>query len=404
MPEGTETIPAGTTTETTPPPSETPALTPEQIEFQGNMALAFDDQSLIPKVEEKADVPHETLPLGDQPSPPPTTPPVTPSVPTSETDEEIIDANTYLKEQLGYDDWETAKAEIEKLRAKQDLEFTDDQSKKIHELLRQGKIKEVVQFYQAQELLADSDSMNNEQKLKLYIKMQNPKFDNELIEDEYNALYVLDETDEKLLDATSNEVDPLKLRKERLRLEQRVDNDVAKAQEYFSQYKAKIQLPDTQPPAPATVNEDFEAYKASNAKADETYNNVTVPGINALKESDVQLGFKVDDANNQMQFEVAIVPTKEDFDRAKQDSLSLTQFLAKTCYDKDGKFLPAQLQRMVLLTQNFDNYAQSIARQAVNEERRRVIAKETPNGNGGKDFNVNPEKTELQKRMEFALS
>lgn len=382
-------------------PTQTPAqeapvtLTPEQVEFQGNMALAFDDVSLIPKVEEN----NNGTPL---PEISPEIQPAPLAPPAQQPNEEIIDANAYLKEQLGWDDWETAKAELAKLKSNspaKETEYPNDITKKIVNNLKAGNIKEVTAYLKAQELLEDSESMSNEQKLKLYIKMQNPKFDKELIEDEYNSLYTLSE--DSLV-----ELEPLAQRKARLKLEQRLDDDVVKAQEYFTQYSQKIQLSDIQPQTQtATVDEDYEDYKASNAKANEIRDNLVIPGIKALKESDVQLGFKVEDSNNQMNFDVAITPTPEQFEKARQDSLSFNQFLTKTYYDKDGKFLPQQLQRMILLTQNFDNYAQSIARQAVNEERKRVIAKEAPNGsNGNRDYNVNPERTELQKQMDFALS
>lgn len=398
MPELTENAPQQEqqSSQTQTPTQEAhPTLTPEQIEFQGNMALAFDDVSLIPKVEEN----NNGTPL---PEISPEIQPAPLAPPAQQSNEEIIDANAYLKEQLGWDDWETAKAELAKLKSNspaKETEYPNDITKKIVNNLKAGNIKEVTAYLKAQELLEDSESMSNEQKLKLYIKMQNPKFDKELIEDEYNSLYTLSE--DSLV-----ELEPLAQRKARLKLEQRLDDDVVKAQEYFTQYSQKIQLSDIQPQTQTTtVDEDYEDYKASNAKANEIRDNLVIPGIKALKESDVQLGFKVEDSNNQMNFDVAITPTPEQFEKARQDSLSFNQFLTKTYYDKDGKFLPQQLQRMILLTQNFDNYAQSIARQAVNEERKRVIAKEAPNGsNGNRDYNVNPERTELQKQMDFALS
>ncbi len=390
MPEQAENVQVQDTQNQTNTDTAPSTLTPEQIEFQGNMALAFEDVSLIPPKPENTNP--DTI-VGDAPILPNDNiqqPPV--------TDDEIVDANAYIKEQLGFDDWETAKTEIEKLKATQkaEIQFADEESKRIHELIRTGNKKAVSKYLQAQDLLEDSDSMNNEQKLKLYIRMQNPKFDKELIDDEYNSLYVLEED-------SLSELEPLAARKKRIQFEQRLESDVEKAQEYFSQYKQKIQLPEIQP-ATKTIDEEYEAEKANNAKATEYYNNIMVPAIMALKESDVQLSFKVEDSNNQMNFPIVITPTKEDFEKAKQDSLSALQFLQKTSFDKDGKFLPQQLQKVILLAQNFDNYAQSIARQAVNEERKRVIAKEAPNGNGSRDFNVNTEKTEFQKKMEYALS
>lgn len=318
----------------------------------------------------------------------------------TEVPAEAPDFNAYLKEHFGVDNLETAKAEwqtLQELKTKPqtaaEIDFANEESRKIHELIRQGKTKEVGQWIQAQELLANVETMGDEQKLKLYIKMQNPRFDNELIEDEFNSLYRLNQDD---LDA----LEPLAARKERLKLEQRLENDVQKAQEYFQQYKTKIELPDIQAPQ-LTVDKDYEAYKASNASAAESYDKVIAPAIKSLKESDVSLSFSVNDANNKMQFDINIVPDAADFESARQDSLTLD--IMKNCYDKDGKFLPQNLQKLILLRDNFDKYGQAIARQAVNAERKRVIEQETAGNGIQRNFNTQVEPTELDALKQFAF-
>ena len=310
------------------------------------------------------------------------------------------DFNAYLKEHFGVDNIETAKSEwqsLQELKNKPatavEIAFANEESKKIHELIKQGKTKEVGQWIQAQELLSNVETMGDEQKLKLYIKMQNPRFDNELIEDEFNSLYKLNQDD---LDA----LEPLAARKERLKLEQRLENDVIKAQEYFQQYKSKIELPDIQPQQ-LTVDQDYEAYKASNASAAESYEKVIAPAIKSLKESDVPLSFSVNDANNKMQFDISIVPDAADFESARQDSLTLD--VMKTCYDKDGKFMPQNLQKLILLRDNFDKYGQAIARQAVNAERKRVIEQETAGSGAQRNFNTQVEPSEIDALKQFAF-
>ena len=167
--------------------------------------------------------------------------------------------------------------------------------------------------------------------------------------------------------------------------------------------KEELKLPNIQLQQ-SVVDEDYEAYKASSAAVSEKVNNILIPAIKALKESDVNLGIKVQDANNQLDFEVALTPTSEDFEKARQDSLSFDSFINKVCYDANGNFLPQNVQKLILLYENYDKYAQSIARQAVNAERKRVVTKEAPHLADTKDFNVNGEKSEFQKQMEFALS
>ena len=362
--------------------------TPEQIQISEFERMAFGGEKIISQ---------EPISAPSTETPPTAATEITPATPA----EQVLDASEFLKTNFGWESIEAAQAELNKLRAAPtstaaEIAFANEESKKLHQLLKEGKTKEVRNYLEAQELMTGLDTMADEQKLKLYIKMQNPKFDSELIDDEYNTFYKLNEDD--YLD------DPMKLRKERLRMEQRKENDIQKANDYFSTYKQKIELPDILPQQ-SVVNSDYEDYKASTAKSLEDYNNITVPGINSLKETDIQLKASINDANNQMQFDVSVVPEREDFEKARQNSLSVFDYLTKTCYDQSGKFLPDRLARMVLINDNFDKYAQSIARQAVNAERKRVIATETRgNGSVQRDFNTTPvEQTELQKFEKMAF-
>ncbi len=376
---------SGVVTETM--PIETAAVaTPEQIEFATNMAMAFDEP--MPTFDNQ-NAPTDTVDTQTE----------IVSDPNQET--ETPSSIDYLKE-LGFETIDSAKAEVESLRklrdtplTKKDIEFKDEQSKKIHELIRNGEYKPVKKYLEAQELMENLDTMGKEDKLKLYIKMQNPKFDNELIEDEYQSLYSIDE-DEIL--------DPMKLRKEKLRLEQRIENDVTKAAEYFTEYAKKVELPNIASQETTTNDENYEAYKASIAQVSEFQEKVIVPSVMALTEEKVKINVNVNDANNKMQFGLSITPDKADLDAAKQSVIDFNEFIRNSFYDKDGTFLEAEAAQFVLKNKNFDKYAQSLARQAVNAERKRVV--ETEKGTNGvqRDMNIITEKTELQRQMEFALS
>jgi hypothetical protein len=316
------------------------------------------------------------------------------------------DYNAYLKEHFGVDDLGTAKAEwqtLQELKAKPptaaEIAFANEESKKIHTLLKEGKTKEVRAYLEAQELLTNVETMDADKQLKLFIKMQNPLFDQELIDYQFDKDYKFD--DSAFKDEDGNVTDQLGLRFAKAAAQQKQQNDLAKAAEFFKTYKQKIELPDIS--TQATQDEGYEAYKASTASATESYNNVVAPGIKALKETDIPLKVSLNDVNNKMQFEVNIVPDQADFEAARQDSLSVMNFLSKTCYDKDGKFIPQNLQRLVLLNNNFDKYGQAIARQAVNAERKRVLEQETTGGGMQRNFNTHVEPTELDALRQFAF-
>lgn len=317
--------------------------------------------------------------------------------------EVTIDDKVYLKEQTGYEDWNQLKADIESYKALKDtpqtqaeIKYANEESKRIHEAILAGNTKEVRDYLNAQELLSGVDTMNDEQRLKLYIKMQNPLFSDRLVNEEFQDQYHLDE----------ESIDESKLERERLKLEQRKINDVKSANEYFTKYKTQIELPTIEKQIAqqqATVDESYETFKASNAKAIEDYNNVVLPAINALKESDVALNISINDANNQMQFDVSVMPEKTDFDRAKNAAADFGTHIQTAFYDEKGNFLASKLQRAILLEQNFDKYAQSIARQAVNAERKRVVSTNAPATQTQRSYTVEDPANPLLDLEKFAF-
>ena len=91
-------------------------------------------------------------------------------------------------------------------------------------------------------------------------------------------------------------------------------------------------------------------------------------------------------------------------DGIKGSAIKLGEFIANNFYDDDGNFLPDVVTKFVLRNNNFDKYAQSIARQAVNAERKRVVESQISGGAGVRDTSIPNAPTEFQQRMEFALS
>lgn len=377
---------------------------PEQIAYNEQLnyhaAIAFGEQP--PPIENQEPA---APPIADGASAAAPAPTINQPAAVSE---EIVDPSVWVKNEFGFDSVDAIKAaiaELNELRGKAntpaEIAFANEEAKKMYTYLKEGKEDDLYSVLQGRQMVKNLETMNDEQKLKLYIKMQNPRFDEELIQDEYDSLYKLDENKFK---NDLDEVDQLRLRKEKLRMQQRIENDVQKANEHFNQYKTKIELHDI-----ATQNnnidKEYEAYKASIAQSQESYEKVIVPSVNSLKETDVQFSVKVEDPNNQMQFEVSIAPDVNDFNEAKKESLDFYGYVSKTYYDDKGNFNAAKLNRAILLEKNFDKYAQSIARQAVNAERKRIIEKEKGGGGVVRNFNVDQQQlTELQQEAARAFA
>jgi hypothetical protein len=184
--------------------------------------------------------------------------------------------------------------------------------------------------------------------------------------------------------------------------QQKIVNDAVAARNYFNEYKSKIELPQFQPQQ--TVDADYEAWKQSSAQADQVYSTVTVPAINAIKESDLAAKFSINDPNSQMNFDINVVVDPNDLATAKQYALDYGGYIQKQFYNADGTPNATRLTQAILRDMLFDKYVQTTARQAVNAERKRLISKETPLHTGQRQDLSDPgQETEFQRNMRLAL-
>jgi len=330
----------------------------------------------------------------------------------AEAEEVVYDPIEYLKENFGFNNgWEDLKklqAEYQALQQRAqtpaEIKYANEQSKRWHEYIQAGNEDALWENLNARKQVRNLDTMNDEQKIKLFIKMNNPMFDQELVDYEYQRAYGFDESQFK--DENGVLIDPMGHRHAKISSMQRMQNDLVKAQEFFNNYKSKIELPEiNQAQAQASiVDQDYESYKARTANATESYEKTIAPALKALAESDLNMSFNVNDPENQMSFDFGITVDKNDFDSARNEALNFSEWVEKAFYDEKGNFQPKKLARAILLERNFDKYAQSFVRQGVNAERKRIIEKETLGGIR-RDFNVDPGvMTELQKQMERAFS
>ncbi len=385
--------------------SENVATNPLPIEVQQHMAMAFGEPVPQAPVVENPVVP--TAPVDVAPATPTLTDAPAPTITPVDDNIIYVDPNEYLKQQLGYESWDAVKQELQALKERAqtpaEIKYANEEAKRWAEYFTSGKEDELYQSLHARQQVKNIDTLSDEQKIKLFIKMQNPMFDQELIDYQFKKDYGFDE--ESFKDEDGNISDPMALRFAKISALQKMQGDLTRANEYFTKYKTQIELPAIQPQATQSIDEEYESYKASTAKNLETYNNSIVPALKALSEADINMSFNVNDPNNQMVFDLGVAVDKGDFDAAREEALNLSDWINNSFYDEKGNFQPKNLIRATLLYKNFDKYAQTIARQAVNAERKRMIEKETPNTSTRRDFNIDPtQRTEFDKKMDMAFA
>lgn len=372
-------------------------LTPEQLDFKRNMDFAF---GVLPKTEAA----NEIIPASIEQA-------QVPELPSSV--EPQVDYNKFIKENFGSETLEEAKNTWKEL---QDLKtfgvnakFEDEFSEKLFKAIKSNKKEAneiLTQHLNLERLTAEDVTEDNaDDIIKIGMQAKFKDLTSKEIDYQFKKQFSLPkepvQTDIEDDDEFAERKADWKEKVADIKMAKVIEAKIMKPELLTA--KSNLKFPDIE-----QVDPEFESYKsqkANNALVEEKIHKVIIPGIEALKAEQVPLGFKVNDANAQMDFDVTLAPTPEAFEKAKQDSLYFNQFVQKVSYDKDGNFKPENVQKLILLYENFDNYAQSIARQAVNAERKRVIQSETAGNNtGNRDYSNAVERTPFQKQMDYALN
>ena len=123
----------------------------------------------------------------------------TPLVAGTAAQHSAIDVSEYIKSTYGYDNEDLLKQDIQELGTlrefrKQYTEFSDAESKRIYELLKEGKRSEVLSFLDSQVKIdrlldADVNIQTAEDILKLQMQKQNPDLEQEDVDFMFNRKY-----------------------------------------------------------------------------------------------------------------------------------------------------------------------------------------------------------------------
>ncbi len=376
-----------------------PALTQEQLAFKQQMDFQFNSDAPPPQVFNQQQEEQNTVAATE----------------TNNATQETPDYTPFIKE-FGVetvDEFKSQWQQLQDLKANppqpEPIKFEDEFNEKLFKAIQGGKSKEVRQYLEQQEKIetlttAEVTDEIADEIIKLGLHFENLDLTQKEIDFTFKKKFSIPKEPVQTVaeddDDFAVRLNEWKEQVEDIKMSKTIEAKMMKPK--LEAAKSKIQFPDI---APQNIDEDYESYKASKSQDFEQVNNEVIPAIKALKETDVQFGFKVSDPKNQMEFDVTLAPTQEAFEKARQNSLSFDKWFHSIAYDDNGKFQPQNIQKLILLYDEHGNYDQSIARQAVNAERARVVGKETiGNQNVNKDYNTNIEKTELQKQMERALS
>jgi hypothetical protein len=301
--------------------------------------------------------------------------PVTPVIATGDTpapeEIETVDANEYLKSNLGYDSWEVAKAEIERLKSTPVVKFEDEQAERIYNLLKDGKKSEVKAFLELQERLSDTDALSPEDAIKLNIEQSNKHFKKADVEDVFEEKYAKPakpvQTD---LEDETEYNDRLSQWQQTIeKIDRRIQRDAIAAKEELLKHKTNLVLPDI------TKDEGYEAYKAAIAEQQEIakVEATTKEAYSKLSPKDISFNAKFNDEANKLAFDFAFEPDKKSFDESVSFATDLPK-LFESYYDKDGNPNRTKYLQDLYNGRNIEKIVTAAMVQASNETRRQMLA------------------------------
>ena len=326
-------------------------------------------------------------------------------------EEQIFDADEYLKNTLGFDSWDVAKTEIESLRQKANtsatpsFKFENETTDSIFNLLQSGDIKGVHSILDKQLRIdslinAEVNKDNAADIIKMGMQLEFKDLTPDEINYKYNKTFAIPrEPKEESFATTTDWEEAHNEWKERvadIEMNKIIEAKVLKPK--LTAAKSEIKFPQV---AQQQVDEGYLQYKKSleerpqvEAQIREIYSKITPE----------QVGTKLpfNDEANKIAFEFQYVPDGESFGKSVDMALNVDKFL-DTFYTPDGQFDNQKFVSALHFALNKDAYLLEAMKQAKNA----TLKSQLPdNSQGGlqRQFIQSHEPSELDKQMNFALS
>lgn len=336
-----------------------------------------------------------------------------------EAKDNIVDANQYLKENLGFDNWELAKKEVEELRklkgVKPELSFANEDSKKILEALAGGKEDALYdymvkkrQFAQVEQMSLDKPA-DAEQVLKLSFQLKYQDLSASEISDLITEKYAKPEKPAQQDDETDQEYTErvAKWNQQCETVDKRMVRDAKIERPELLKLKNELILPEI-PKEESKANQPTPEQLAAAKKLSDSFQTYN----SAVKEL---AGFAANVKDKDVDYSVAY--TASDADKTQVEA-SMKAFVesgfdanilfANRWLNQDGTANLKQMTEDLLLLTAKESAFQKIANEAANRRMEEYV-KTRKNINltevdQTKKFDPTNEKNELDKVRDWAFS
>lgn len=318
----------------------------------------------------------------------------------AEPEEEILEPAAWLKSKWGWESEEDADKEIKELRemrtkTPEQQKWENEQSKKIHELLREGKVDDVMDFYAKQKQIekytsGELNENNAADVIKLSMKLKYDNLTDAEIDYKYNKQYGFPRKPTDRDDLTEDEnkarIDEWEERVNDIKMGRMIDAKLALPE--LQQAKTKIVLPDinadglsNKQPSP----EDLAAFEKDKQSFLENSGKVI---------SDFG-GFNVQVKDKDVDYSVSYAPSKEEreaitnkFKEFAESGFDANSLFAQRWVNEDRTLNVGQMVKDYLRLQADDKALQKLVNDAAGQ-RLELYLKEK------KNININETKEQM---------
>lgn len=311
-----------------------------------------------------------------------------------------------LKDKLGFEDWDSAKAAIDELKQKAEtpaeIKFANEQSELIVKALAEGNTDPLYDFLATQKRLSEVDAMTPDAVLKLHIQQTYKHYKEADVLDVFEEKYSYPE---KPVQGDMEEEDVFNLRlskweESKQKVDRRKERDSLTAKEELLKLKSELVIPNIN--KPTVTDEAYEKYKQEEIAISQM-RELDKKEYAKLSTKDVKMLFKFNDEASKLAFDIEYEPEKEGFDKAISDASDLTQFF-DNYYDKDGNPNRKELAKAVYIARNIDKIVSEAMVEAVNQTRLDMLRKQKNIGDGTQRNYVIPPMTDVDRLRQSVFS
>ena len=265
--------------------------------------------------------------------------------------EEVLDEDDFIKQRTDgqFSSWEELQEALA-AQATQQVKFENETSEALYNLIAEGRINEVADILYNKKVADEIKDKPDEDVLKSYIKFQNPEFDNDDVQAEYEEKYSIDEF----------AFDDSKLKREQKKLSQKIKNDVSEAREFFDKMSEEIKFPQY-----TRTEQEFEPQVDIEAQEERQKFLESLDGVES-RVGALPFNWKDDKASLTINGKFEI-PAQEISDYRKAAE-SLQDYYAERYY-QDGKYQSEKLLKDLYIADNFEKIIQSVISQTANQTR-----------------------------------